>query len=120
MSKKEKPSVNEIVKQIESLQSAIENLKEDMEQEKTYKFTRKQLVEFADMLYGNFKSYYSDEISGVGFSDEVVTFDLDGNTIVPSVDSDMIAGEIEEYASDPTPEQLENMVQEIIEELEMD
>ncbi len=120
MSKKEKPSVNEIVKQIESLQSAIENLKEDMEQEKTYKFTQKQLIDFAEMLYENFKSYYGEEIAGIGFSDEAVRLDLDGNTIVPSVDSDMIAGEIEEYASDPTSEQLENMVQEIIEELEMD
>jgi hypothetical protein len=68
-------------------------------------------------LYYSFSEWNQNEISSVEFSESVVTLDVDGYTIIPTIDSDMISDEIQQYTETPTEIQMMNMASEVMEDL---
>ena len=60
------------------------------------------------------------EISSVEFSESVVTLDVDGHTIITTIDSDMISDEIQQYTEVPTEIQMMNMATEVMQDLSIE
>jgi hypothetical protein len=119
MSKEKKSSVDSLLEQVTALNKAVAGLKKEVMSEKVYKLTEKEMFEFLDSMYGTFKEWYNSEISEIEFSESAVGFDVDGNLIIPSIDSNVIAEEIETHISDPTEIQMKNMVLEVMQDLDI-
>jgi len=119
MSKEKKSSVDSLLEQVTALNKAVAGLKKEVMGEKVYKLTEEQMFEFLDSMYTAFKEWYNSEISEIEFSESAVSFDVDGNLIIPNIDSNVIAEEIETYLSDPTETQMKNMALEVMEDLDI-
>jgi len=119
MSKEKKSSVDSLLEQVTALNKAVAGLKKEVMSEKVYKLTEEQMFEFLDSMYTAFKEWYNSEISEIEFSESAVSFDVDGNLIIPSIDSNVIAEEIETNLSDPTETQMKNMALEVMEDLDI-
>ena len=117
MSKEKKSSVDSLLEQVTALNKAVAGLKKEVMGEKVYKLTEEQMFEFLDSMYTAFKEWYNSEISEIEFSESAVSFDVDGNLIIPNIDSNVIADEIETNLSDPTETQMKNMALEVMEDL---
>jgi len=117
MSKEKKSSVDSLLEQVTALNKAVAGLKKEVMSEKVYKLTEEQMFEFLDSMYTAFKEWYNSEISEIEFSESAVSFDVDGNLIIPNIDSNVIADEIETNLSDPTETQMKNMSLEVMEDL---
>lgn len=117
MSKTPKMSAKDLQKQVEMLEETLKNLKEKVKSDKVYKLTEEQMKEFVDGLYTVFTDWNTNETSNVEFSESVVSFEIDGNMIIPTIDSSMIADEIQSYSEKPTETQMMNMASEIMEDL---
>jgi len=117
MSKEKKSSVDSLLEQVTALNKAVAGLKKEVMSEKVYKLTEEQMFEFLDSMYTAFKEWYNSEISEIEFSESAVSFDVDGNLIIPNIDSNVIADEIETNLSDPTETQMKNMALEVMEDL---
>ena len=119
MSKEKKSSVDSLLEQVTALNKAVAGLKKEVMSEKVYKLTEEQMFEFLDSMYTAFKEWYNSEISEIEFSESAVSFDVDGNLIIPNIDSNVIAEEIETNLSDPTVTQMKNMALEVMEDLDI-
>ena len=119
MSKEKKSSVDSLLEQVTALNKAVAGLKKEVMGEKVYKLTEEQMFEFLDSMYTAFKEWYNSEISEIEFSESAVSFDVDGNLIIPNIDSNVIAEEIETNLSDPTVTQMKNMTLEVMEDLDI-
>jgi len=117
MAKSTKISEKDLQKQVEELEKTLKNLKGKMKSDRVYKITEEQMKDFVDNLYTVFTEWNTDETSNIEFSESVVSFEVDGNMIIPTIDSSMIADEIHNYSEKPTETQMMNMATEIIEDL---
>jgi hypothetical protein len=115
--KKEK--IDQLLEQVESLNSQIQKLKSEVVGEEIYQLTEQQMNDFVSGLYYSFTEWNQSEIASLDFSESIVSFEIDGNLIVPSVDSSMIADEIERHTDSPTEAQMMNMASEVMEDLKI-
>jgi hypothetical protein len=76
-------------------------------------------AEFRRLTESTFKEWYNSEISEIEFSESAVGFDVDGNLIIPNIDSNVIAEEIETHISEPTEIQMKNMALEVMQDLDI-
>jgi hypothetical protein len=104
--------LDQLLEQVEKINAEVKSLKGQVMDEKVYKLTEKQMEEFVSGLYYSFSEW-----NQVEFSESVVTLDVDGHTIIPTIDSDMISDEIQQYTETPTEIQMMNMASEVMEDL---
>jgi ATP-dependent Clp protease ATP-binding subunit ClpA len=112
--------LDELLEQVQKINNEIKNLKGQVMDEKVYKLNEKQMKEFVSGLYYSFSEWNQNEISSVEFSESVVTLDVDGYTIIPTIDSDMISDEIQQYTEVPTEIQMMNMATEVMQDLSIE
>jgi ATP-dependent Clp protease ATP-binding subunit ClpA len=112
--------LDELLEQVQKINNEIKNLKGQVMDEKVYKLNEKQMKEFVSGLYYSFSEWNQNEISSVEFSESVVTLDVDGHTIIPTIDSDMISDEIQQYTEVPTEIQMMNMATEVMQDLSIE
>jgi len=112
--------LDELLEQVQKINNEIKNLKGQVMDEKVYKLNEKQMKEFISGLYYSFSEWNQNEISSVEFSESVVTLDVDGYTIIPTIDSDMISDEIQQYTEFPTEIQMMNMATEVMQDLSIE
>ena len=109
--------LDQLLEQVQKINEEVKSLKGQVMDDKVYKLTEKQMKEFVSGLYYSFSEWNQNEISSVEFSESAVTFEVDGNLIVPNIDSDAISDEIEQYTEVPTEIQMMNMASEVMEDL---
>ena len=109
--------LDQLLEQVQKINEEVKSLKGQVMDEKVYNLTEKQMKEFVSGLYYSFSEWNQNEISSVEFSESAVTFKVDGNMIVPTIDSDAISDEIEQYTEVPTEIQMMNMASEVMEDL---
>lgn len=109
--------LDQLLEQVQKINEEVKSLKGQVMDDKVYKLTEKQMKEFVSGLYYSFSEWNQNEISSVEFSESAVTFEVDGNIIVPTIDSDAISDEIEQYTEVPTEIQMMNMASEVMEDL---
>ena len=109
--------LDQLLEQVQKINEEVKSLKGQVMDDKVYKLTEKQMKEFVSGLYYSFSEWNQNEISSVEFSESAVTFEVDGNMIVPTIDSDAISDEIEQYTEVPTEIQMMNMASEVMEDL---
>ena len=92
MSKKNKKQNNELISKINEIQSQLNDIKTDagIEVEQTVTFTREQLQDFLVEYTNKVNEYVFDEMYGSLDTDDVVSLDIDGREISPSIDEDML------------------------------
>jgi ATP-dependent Clp protease ATP-binding subunit ClpA len=112
--------LDELLEQVQKINNEIKNLKGQVMDEKVYKLNEKQMKEFVSGLYHSFSEWNQNEISSIEFSESVVTLDVDGYTIIPTIDSDMISDEIQQYTEVPTEIQMMNMATEVMQDLSIE
>jgi hypothetical protein len=112
--------LDELLEQVQKINNKIKNLKGQVMDEKVYKLNEKQMKEFVSGLYYSFSEWNQNEISSVEFSESVVTLDVDGHTIITTIDSDMISDEIQQYTEVPTEIQMMNMATEVMQDLSIE
>jgi hypothetical protein len=112
--------LDELLEQVQKINNEIKNLKGQVMDEKVYKLNEKQMKEFVSGLYYSFSEWNQNEISSVEFSESVVTLDVDGHTIITTIDSDMISDEIQQYTEVPTEIQMMNMATEVMQDLSIE
>ena len=120
MSKK-KCDNKELKKQVEQLENMVQTMKNQMkstETSKEYKFNEEQMVEFTSLLCARFNELMLNSIQELEFSNDVVDIEVEDMTIVPTIDSSVIADEIENELSYPSDEKMVEMIQETIDEME--
>jgi galactitol-specific phosphotransferase system IIB component len=120
MSKK-KCDNKELKKQVEQLENMVQTMKIQMkstETSKEYKFNEEQMVEFTSLLCARFNELMLNSIQELEFSNDVVDIEVEDMTIVPTIDSSVIADEIENELSYPSDEKMVEMIQETIDEME--
>jgi hypothetical protein len=120
MSKK-KCDNKELKKQVEQLENMVQTMKSQMkstETSKEYKFNEEQMVEFTSLLCARFNELMLNSIQELEFSNDVVDIEVEDMTIVPTIDSSVIADEIENELSYPSDEKMVEMIQETIDEME--
>ena len=109
--------LDQLLEQVQKINAEVKSLKGQVMNEKVYKLTEEQMKEFVDGLYTVFTDWNTNETSNVEFSESVVSFEIDGNMIIPTIDSSMIADEINSYSEKPTEIQMMNMASEVMEDL---
>ena len=76
------------------------------------------MVEFTSLLCARFNELMLNSIQELEFSNDVVDIEVEDMTIVPTIDSSVIADEIENELSYPSDEKMVEMIQETIDEME--
>jgi len=109
--------LDELLEQVQKINNEIKNLKGQVMDEKVYKLNEKQMKEFVSGLYHSFSEWNQNEISSIEFSESVVSIEVDSLVIIPTIDSTMIADEIENYSEIPTEIQMMNIASEVMEDL---
>jgi len=109
--------LDQLLEQVEKINAEVKSLKGKVMDEKVYKLTEKQMKEFVSGLYFAFSEWNQDEISNVEFSDSAVNIEVDSFVIIPTIDSSVIADEIENYTEVPTEIQMMNIASEVMEDL---
>jgi hypothetical protein len=109
--------LDQLLEQVEKINAEVKSLKGQVMNEKVYKLTEKQMKEFISGLYYAFSEWNQNEISNIDFSESVVSIEVDSLVIIPTIDSSMIADEIESYTDIPTDDQMMNIVSEVMEDL---
>lgn len=109
--------LDQLLEQVEKINAEVKSLKGKVMDEKVYKMTEKQMKEFISGLYYAFSEWNQNEISNVEFSDSAVNIEVDSFVIIPTIDSTVIADEIESYTEVPTEIQMMNMASEVMEDL---
>ena len=92
MSKKNKNENSELIEKLNEIQSQLNDIKSDagVEVEETITFTREQLQDFLVEYTNKVNEYVFDEMIGSIDADEVVSFDVDGREINPSINEDSL------------------------------
>jgi hypothetical protein len=109
--------LDELLEQVQKINNEIKNLKGQVMDEKVYKLNEKQMKELVSGLYHSFSEWNQNEISSIEFSESVVSIEVDSLVIIPTIDSSMIADEIENYSEIPTEIQMMNIASEVMEDL---
>jgi len=112
--------LDQLLEQVQKINEEVKILKGEVMDDKVYKLTEKQMKEFVSGLYYSFSEWSQVEISSMEFSESVVTFEVDGHMIVPTIDSDMISDEIQQYTEVPTEIQMMNMATEVMQDLSIE
>lgn len=110
-------SAKDLQKQVEMLEETLKNLKGQVKSDMVYKLTEDQMKEFVSGLYHSFTEWNQNEISNIEFSDSSVNLEIESFVIIPTIDSNAIAEEIESYSETPTEVQMMNMASEVMEDL---
>ena len=120
---KKKCDNKELKKQVEQLENMVQVMKTQMKSSETtkeYKFNEEQMNEFVNLLYIKFNEWMVSSVSEHEFSEDCVSIEVDDLVIVPTINADAIADEIEGYINQPSEEELSDMVQETIDEMGLD
>ena len=112
--------LDELLEQVQKINNEIKNLKGQVMDEKVYKLNEKQMKEFVSGLYHSFSEWNQNEISSIEFSESVVSIEVDSLVIIPTIDSSMIADEIESYTDIPTEIQMMNIASEVMQDLSIE
>jgi hypothetical protein len=112
--------LDELLEQVQKINNEIKNLKGQVMDEKVYKLNEKQMKEFVSGLYHSFSEWNQNEISSIEFSESVVSIEVDSLVIIPTIDSSMIADEIENYSEIPTEIQMMNIASEVMQDLSIE
>ena len=109
--------LDQLLEQVEKINSDVKRLKGQVMDEKVYSLNEKQMKEFVSGLYYAFSEWNRNEISSIEFSDSAVNIEIDSFVIIPTIDSSVIADEIESYSEIPTEIQMMNIASEVMEDL---
>lgn len=109
--------LDQLLEQVQKINEEVKSLKGQVMDGKVYKLTEKQMKEFVSGLYYAFSEWNQNEVSNIEFSDSAVNIEIDSFVIIPTIDSNVIADEIESYTETPTEIQMMNMASEIMEDL---
>jgi hypothetical protein len=93
MSKKNKNQNSELIEKLNEIQSQLNEVKSDagfVVEEADIVFTREQLENFLVEYTNKINEYIFDEMINSLDANDVVTFDVDGREIVPSIDEDVL------------------------------
>jgi hypothetical protein len=93
MSKKNKNQNSELIEKLNEIQSQLNEVKSDagiVVEETDIVFTRQQLEDFLVEYTNKVNEYVFDEMIGSIDTDEVVSFDIDGREINPSINEDSL------------------------------
>jgi hypothetical protein len=93
MSKKNKNQNNELIEKLNEIQSQLNEVKSDagiVVEDADIVFTRQQLEDFLVEYTNKVNEYVFDEMIGSIDTDEVVSFDVDGREINPSINEDSL------------------------------
>jgi hypothetical protein len=92
MSKKNKNQNSELIEKLKEIQSQISEIKSEagIEVEGDIVFTREQLENFLIEYTGKINECIFDEMINSLEANDVVTFEVDGRLIIPSIDEDVL------------------------------
>jgi uncharacterized protein related to proFAR isomerase len=92
MSKKNKKQNSELIEKLNEIQSQLNDIKSDagVEVEETITFTREQLQDFLVEYTNKVNEYVFDETYNSIDTDEVISLDVDGREINPSINEDTL------------------------------
>ena len=92
MSKKNKKQNSELIEKLNEIQSQLNDIKSDagVEVEETITFTREQLQDFLVEYTNKVNEYVFDEMYNSLDTDDVVSIDIDGREINPSINEDSL------------------------------
>ena len=93
MSKKNKNQNNELIEKLNEIQSQLNDVKSDagiVVEEADIVFTRQQLEDFLVEYTNKVNEYVFDEMYNSLDTDDVVSFDVDGREINPSINEDTL------------------------------
>ena len=93
MSKKNKKQNSELIEKINEIQSQLNDIKSDagiVVEEADNVFTRQQLEDFLVEYTNKVNEYIFDEMYGSLDTDNVVSFEVDGREITPTIDEDSL------------------------------
>jgi hypothetical protein len=92
MSKKNKNQNSELIEKLKEIQSQISEIKSEagIEVEGDIIFTREQLENFLIEYTGKINECIFDEMINSLEANDVVTFEVDGRLIIPSIDEDVL------------------------------
>ena len=101
MSKKNKKQNSELIEKLNEIQSQLNDIKSDagVEVEETITFTREQLQDFLVEYTNKVNEYVFDEMYNSLDTDDVVSIDIDGREINPSINEDMLKDSFMEATS---------------------
>ena len=119
---KNKNSSKEFKSQIEQLESMVQVLKGQMNENssKVYRFTEAQMIDVTSSLFDKFLNYVSNQIPEIGIDESIVEIDIDDLKIVPSIDSYALAEEISNNISIPEEDVISEMLSETLSELDIE
>ena len=101
MSKKNKNQNSELIEKLNEIQSQLNDVKSDagiVVEEADIVFTRQQLEDFLVEYTNKVNEYVFDEMIGSLDAEEVVSFEVDGREINPSINEDTL----KEYFTEAT------------------
>jgi hypothetical protein len=93
MSKKNKKQNEELIEKLNEIQSQLNEVKSDagiVVEEADIVFTRQQLEDFLVEYTNKVNEYIFDEMYGSLDTDNVVSFEVDGREITPTIDEDSL------------------------------
>jgi len=93
MSKKNKNQNDELIERLKEIQTQLNDVKSDagiVVEDADIVFTRQQLEDFLVEYTNKVNEYVFDEMIGSIDADEVVSFDIDGREINPSINEDSL------------------------------
>jgi hypothetical protein len=93
MSKKDKKQNSELIEKLKEIQSQISEIKSEagiVVEEGDIVFTREQLENFLIEYTSKVNQYIFDEMINSLEANDVVTFEVDGRLIIPSIDEDAL------------------------------
>jgi len=101
MSKKNKNENSELIEKLNEIQSQLNDIKSDagVEVEETITFTREQLQDFLVEYTNKVNEYVFDEMYNSLDTDDVISIDIDGREINPSINEDMLKDSFMEATS---------------------
>ena len=92
MSKKNKNQNSELIEKLNEIQSQLNDVKSDagIEVEDSVTFTREQLENFLVEYTSKVNQFIFDEMYNSLDHENVVSFEVEGNTITPFIDEDLL------------------------------
>jgi seryl-tRNA synthetase len=93
MSKKNKKQNSELIEKLNEIQSQLNDVKSDagiVVEDADIVFTRQQLEDFLVEYTNKVNEYIFDEMYGSLDTDNVVSFEVDGREITPTIDEDSL------------------------------
>ena len=92
MSKKNKKQNSELIEKLNEIQSQLNDVKSDagIEVEDSVTFTREQLENFLVEYTSKVNQFIFDEMYNSLDHENVVSFEVEGNTITPFIDEDLL------------------------------